>query len=97
VEIEKGAEADADARRSFMSPGGREWTVRIHECVDREGAAQKVLRFTAGDIVVELLDWPLNWRDLSVIEYAVLLLDAEPPRRLEKGDGPQRRRDDRAE
>jgi hypothetical protein len=97
VEIEKGAEADADAQRTFLSPGGREWTVRIHECVDREGAAQKVLRFSAGDIVVELLEWPHNWRDLSVIEYAVLLLDAEPPRRREKGDGPQRRSDDRAE
>ena len=95
MEIEKEAEADADARRSFMSPGGREWTVRIHECLDREGGAQKVLRFTAGDIVVEMREWPHNWRDLSVIEYAVLLLDAEPPRRRKKGEGPQRRRDDR--
>jgi hypothetical protein len=93
--IEKEAEADADARRAFMSPGGREWTVRVHECLDREGAAQKVLRFTAGDIVVELLQWPENWRDLSVLEYAVLLLDAEPPRRRKKGEGPQRRMDDR--
>jgi hypothetical protein len=94
AEIEHEAEVDADARRTFMSPGGREWVVRVHECLDREGAAQKVLRFTAGDIVVELLQWPSNWRDLSVIEYAVLLLDAEPPRRRER-HGPQRRRDDR--
>ena len=54
-----------------------------------------MLRFTAGDIVVELKLWPENWRDLSVIEYAVLLLDAEPPRRRGKGQGPQRRQDDR--
>jgi len=96
AEIERGAgvEADADARRTFKSPHGREWTVRVHECLDRDGAQQKVLRFTAGDIVVELKAWPQNWRELSVIEYAVLLLDAEPPRR-KKAEGPQRRRDDR--
>jgi hypothetical protein len=97
MEIEKEAEADANARRTFMSPGGREWTVRVHECLDRVGDAQKVLRFTAGDIVVETREWPENWRDLSVLEYAVLLLDAEPPRRRKQGEGPQRRRDDRDE
>ncbi|MEO5815414.1 MAG: hypothetical protein ABIT20_09060 [Gemmatimonadaceae bacterium] len=95
VEIEREAEANANARRTFMSPGGRTWTVRVHECLDRKGAAQTVLRFTAGDLVLELLEWPENWRDLSVIEYAVLLLDAEPPRRSVAGDGPQRRLDDR--
>ncbi len=95
AEMERKAEAHADARRTFMSPGGREWTVRVHECLDRQGAAQRVLRFTAGDIVVEILEWPEDWRDLSVLEYAVLLLDAEPPRRREAGDGPQRRLDDR--
>ena len=83
AEIEREAEANADARRTFKSPHGREWTVRIHECLDREGAQQKVLRFTAGDIVVELKSWPQNWRELVVIEYAVLLLDADPPRRRE--------------
>ena len=95
TEIEKDAEADADARRTFTCPGGREWTVRIHECLDRDGAPQKVLRFTAGDIVVETHEWPEDWHDLSVLEYAVLMLDAEPPRRRKKGEGPQRRRDDR--
>lgn len=95
MEIEKDAKADADARRTFMSPGGREWTARVHECLDREGDAQKVLRFTAGDIVVETRQWPEDWHELSVLEYAVLMLDAEPPRRRKKGEGPQRRRDDR--
>ena len=95
AELEREAEEDADARRTFTSPGGREWTVRIHECLDKKKAPQTVLRFTAGDIVVELLEWPENWRELSVIEYAVLLLDAEPPRRRAKGEGPQRRREDR--
>ncbi|MEO7455112.1 MAG: hypothetical protein ABIY52_02545 [Gemmatimonadaceae bacterium] len=94
-EIEREVEATTDSRRSFTSPQGREWTVRVHECLDREGATQRVLRFTAGDIVVESLTWPEHWRDLSVLEYAVLLLDAEPPRRRPKGQGPQRRLDDR--
>lgn len=93
--IEREAEAATDSRRTFTSPHGREWTVRIHECLDRDLATQKVLRFTAGDIVVELLEWPENWRDLSVIQFAILLLDAEPPRRRKKGHGPQRRMDDR--
>lgn len=97
AKIERTAEADADARRTFMSPRGREWTVRVHECLDRESAPVKVLRFTTGDIVVEMPAWPENWRDLSVLEYAVLLLDADPPRRRAKGEGPQRRRADRAE
>jgi len=95
AEIEREAEADADARSTFVSPRGREWTARIHECLNRQGDPETVLRFTTGDIVVELREWPDNWRDLSVLEYAVLLLDAEPPRRRENGDGPQRRHDDR--
>ena len=96
AELEKEAERGSDALRTFTSPGGREWTVRIHECLDREGAEQKVLRFSAGDIVVELRSWPNEWAQLPVTEYAMLLLDAEPPRRR-KAQGPQRRRDDRAE
>ena len=95
--MEKEAEVESGSRRTFRSPGGREWTVRIHECLDRDKATKKVLRFTAGDIVVELLVWPEGWEDLSVIEYAVLLLDAEPPRRRPKGQGPQRRLDDRVD
>lgn len=96
-ELEQEAEAEADARRIFRSPGGREWTVRIHECLDKDGAAQKVLRFTADDIVVELRAWPERWQEASVLEYAMMLLDADPPRRRPKGQGPQRRREDRAE
>ena len=95
--IEKEAEAGSGSRRTFTSPGGREWTVRIHECLDRDKATQKVLRFTAGDTVVELLTWPDEWQDLSVVEFAVLLLDAEPPRRRAKGQGPQRRLEDRGD
>ena len=95
AEVEQVAEIGSGERRTFASPRGREWVVRLHECLDRDGAAQKVLRFSAGDIVVELLEWPEGWEQLSVAQYAMMLLDAEPPRRR-KAQGPQRRMDDRA-
>jgi hypothetical protein len=95
MEIEKVAIAEQEGRVTFVSPGGREWTVRIHECLDKEGNPSTVLRFTADDIVVELSKWPDDWRTATVKEYALMLLDANPPRRLGRGKGPQRRRDDR--
>jgi hypothetical protein len=97
VEIEQVAIEQEGGRRTFRSPGGREWTVRVHECVDRGGEPEVVLRFTADDIVVELARWPADWRDSTVGEFALMLLDANPPRRLPKGKGPQRRRGDRVD
>jgi hypothetical protein len=97
VEIEQVAIEQEGGRRTFRSPAGREWTVRVHECLDRGGAPEMVLRFTADDIVVELATWPEDWRDKSVAEFALMLLDANPPRRLPRGKGPQRRRDDRVD
>ena len=96
--VEHPAEEDerAIAERTFSSPRGRLWTVRIHECLDRHGEHERVLRFTAGDSVVDLKHFPADWRDHARDEYALLLLDAEPPRRLE-GPAHQRRRDDRPE
>ncbi|HUQ45397.1 MAG TPA: hypothetical protein VM033_02025 [Gemmatimonadaceae bacterium] len=97
VEIEKVAIEQDGGRRTFRSPNGREWTVRVHECLDRGGEPEMVLRFTADDIVVELAKWPETWREASVEEFALMLLDANPPRRLPKGKGPQRRQDDRVD
>ena len=94
-EIESEVVNDFKARRTFLSPRGREWTVRVHECLDRFGAEQKVLRFTSGDVVMELSQWPDDWRTASVEQFAMLLLDANPPRRRGVGTGPQRRREDR--
>jgi hypothetical protein len=54
------------------------------------------LRFTANDVVVELDHWPDDWRGATVQEFALMLLDANPPRRT-PGAGPQRRRADRPE
>ena len=95
VAIEHEAIKESGSQVTFTSPGGREWTVRIHECLDKRGHAQKVLRFTVDDIVVELEEWPDDWRTATMKDFAVMLLDASPPRRRPKGEGPQRRRDDR--
>ena len=97
--IEQSVDRDerADSQRTFSSPRGREWTVRLHECLCKDGSTEIVLRFTAGDSVVDLKDWPENWKGLTRDEYALLLLDAEPPRRLGPEEIPQRRRDDRPE
>ena len=97
AEIETVAISQQGGRRTFRSPGGREWTVRVHECLDRGGEPETVLRFTADDIVVELATWPEHWRESSIEEFAMMLLDANPPRRLANGKGPQRRRDDRVD
>ena len=95
TKIEHAARDHAHAQITFRSPGGREWTVRVHECTDRAGTEQMVLRFTAEDIVVELATWPRDWQSATMEEFGVMLLDANPPRRRPKGEGPQRRRDDR--
>ena len=94
VEIEREAIRDTRASRTFRSPRGREWTVNIHECLDEQDQQQIVLRFTSDDIVVELGEWPEDWRDLTVQQFALLLLDANPPRRRAAGTGPQRRHAD---
>lgn len=88
-------EERADAERTFKSPRGREWTVRLHECLQKDGGSETVLRFTSGDSVVDLKDWPKDWKDLSREDFALLLLEAEPPRRSGPGERPQRRREDR--
>jgi hypothetical protein len=95
---EKAAEREerADAERTFTSPRGRVWTVRLHECLKKDGGTEMVLRFTSGDSVVELKSWPDDWKDLTREDFALLLLEAEPPRRLGPGEkSPQRRREDR--
>lgn len=96
TETERQAMEEAHAQITFRSPGGRLWTVRVHECLDAGGIEQTVLRFTADDIVVELPRWPGDWQSSTMEQFALMLLDANPPRRRKKGEGPQRRHDDRA-
>jgi len=82
------------AERTFTSPRGRVWTARLHECLDKDGKSMTVLRFTADDVVVDLPAWPRDWKDYTPTQYAMLMLDASPPRRV-GATGPQRRREDR--
>jgi hypothetical protein len=82
------------AVRTFTSQRGRVWTARLHECLDRDGRTVTVLRFTADDVVIDLHTWPQDWKDYTPTQYAMLMLDASPPRRI-GATGPQRRRDDR--
>ncbi len=84
----------SSAVRTFTSPRGRVWTVRLHECLDTDGGTMTVLRFTADDVVIDLHAWPPDWKDYTATQYAMLMLDATPPRRV-GALGPQRRRDDR--
>src|SRR5918998_133361 len=70
------------AVRTFTSPRGRVWTVRLHECLDKDGGTMTVLRFTADDVVIDLNAWPPDWKDYTATQYSMLMLDAAPPRRL---------------
>ena len=94
-EIERAAMDRSTEVRSFKSPRGREWTVRLHECLDRKGAHTTVLRLTSGDLIVELAEWPANWRTATVEEYAMMLLEGQPPRPQLPAGQPERRWDDR--
>jgi hypothetical protein len=86
--------AVSTAVRTFTSPRGRVWTVRLHEWLDKDRGTMTALRFTADDVVIDLMAWPPDWKDYTATQYAMLMLDASPPRRL-GATGPQRRRDDR--
>lgn len=92
------ARRHAEHECHFRSPRGRQWTVRLHEFLAPGGGQQTVLRFSAEDIVVDLEDWPDDWRDRTPQEYALLMLDARPPRRLgesrDDADGSDGRRRD---
>jgi hypothetical protein len=87
--------ARAEHERTFRSPRGRQWIARLHESATPAGETEIVLRLTSGDSVVDVKDWPKDWKELSRDEFALLLLDAVPPRRATLGEEPQRRHDDR--
>lgn len=94
-EIERAAMDRSTEVRSFRSPGGRGWTVRLHECLDRKGVHTTVLRLTSGDLIVELAEWPANWRTATIEEYAMMLLEGHAPRPQLPTGQPGRRWDDR--
>jgi hypothetical protein len=97
AEIEEVAANDEGSHVAFLSPLGREWIVNVHECLGTDGSSTAVLRFTSGDVIAELPRFPADWRTATVKDFALMLLDADPPLRRRKGAGPQRRREDRSE
>jgi len=97
AEIENAAADDGRSHVTFFSPLGREWVANVHECLDAHGSSIAVLRFTSRDVIAELPHFPPNWRTATVKDFALMLLDADPPLQRRKGAGPQRRRDDRTE
>jgi hypothetical protein len=97
AEIERVAARDEGAGVTFHSPLGREWTVNMHDCIDANGNSSVVLRFASGNMIAELANFPADWRTATMKDFALMLLDAEPPVRRRTGLGPQRRREDRSE
>lgn len=99
------ATADAEAlrqalregQRTFLTPGGKSWTVRLHERLGATGEPETVLRFTCGNIVLDLRPWPQDWLAFPPERLAAIALDAEPPI-APRGPRhrPRRRREDRA-
>ena len=51
--------------------------MRPHQILRPDGTSEVVLRFTAGRTVLDLRDWPQDWKELSRDAYALLILDAE--------------------
>jgi hypothetical protein len=88
-------EALRQGRRTFTSPRGREWTVRLHERIGVDGDPETVLRFTTADIVLDLKPWPDDWAELPTRELSMLVLDADPPPAPSAPRGRRRRREDR--
>jgi hypothetical protein len=97
AEIEQVAARDEGSAVIFHSPLDREWTVNVHDSLDENGNSHVVLRFTSGDVIAELPDFPADWRTATVKDFAVMMLDADPPLQRRKGVGPQRRKEDRSE
>lgn len=77
-------------RRTFAGPGGRTWTAQLFtfpraratadharpDAVD----AETVLRFTAGELVLDLAEWPSDWVEWPEEQLLALVRRANPPR-----------------
>ena len=65
--------------RTFTSPSGRQWTAALAAASGIRGHAV-VLRFTSGDVVFDLEQWPADWETFSDDDLVLLLRAAKPPR-----------------
>ena len=79
------------ARRLFRGPGGRTWTAQLldfpatgtglagHLPADRTGL---VLRFSAGDAVLDLAEWPDDWMQWPDEKLVLLVQRGTAPARI---------------
>ena len=63
--------------RTFTSPSGRTWTAALFAGV---AGGAPVLRFRAGDVVLDLADYPRDWAGLPDAALVALARRGEPPR-----------------
>jgi hypothetical protein len=85
----RGGIADMAAVRTFRYPGGRVWTVSLTPHPTEPN--QRVLRFSAGARVIDVVDWPGDWAEQSD-EALIDLLRREAPRGILTGSDARRRR-----
>ena len=65
--------------RTFTSPSGRRWTASLAAAPVRNGTAV-VLRFTSGEVVFDLEEWPADWETFPDADLVLLLRGAKLPR-----------------
>jgi hypothetical protein len=86
--------ADCNRVRKFWSPSGRHWTAELYELprgvgVRRGGTiipAKAVVRFSSGDLTLDLASYPGDWAHRSDDELIELLRKAYPPAFAPLGD-----------
>lgn len=83
---------DLSPRRAFRGPSGRAWSAQVFHFPasspsSAPGAALRtrartsaVLRFTSGEVVLDLEEWPEDWMQLTDEELVALVRQANPPR-----------------
>jgi hypothetical protein len=69
---------------SFRSPAGRQWLAGVYELppmvdVQATPGAHRVLRFSSGEITLDLAEFPVRWDELSTDGLVRLLRTASAP------------------
>lgn len=67
--------------RTFISPSGRAWTattIELPRMLPTE-PVQHILRFTSGDLALDLEHWPADWSTLGDDALVHLVRQARPP------------------
>ena len=69
------------SQRSFTSPSGRAWMASLVELpkMTPEVPVQEVLRFTSGELALDLYEWPSDWERFTEPALVQLVRQAQPP------------------